>query len=64
MYGYINEFYNIFKRKSKLKTKKQINNYLYKMDNKNVSTQINIFLSIMNKYERIKLINYCLSIRY
>ena len=64
MDGYIDEFYEIFKRKSNLKTKKQIEKFLYKMNKQTVSFEINIFLGIINKYERIKLINYCLDKDY
>ena len=60
MHGYIDDFYKVMMRRKRLKTKKQVIRFIEKLDNKPVSKQINFFLSIMNNYERIQLINYCL----
>ena len=60
MHGYIDDFYKVMMRRKRLKTKKQVIRFIEKLDNKPVSNQINFFLSIMNNYERIQLINYCL----
>ena len=60
MHGYIDDFYKVMMRRKRLKTKKQVIRFIEKLDNKPVSNQINFFLSIMNNYERIHLINYCL----
>lgn len=62
MYGYIDKFYDVFKRKDKLNNKKQIHKFLNNLDKNNVSTQINIFLAIMTINERNNYKNYCLNI--
>jgi hypothetical protein len=62
MHGYIHEIYKFFKRKKNINTKKQVNKFINEMDKKNVSTQINVYLAMMNTFERIKLATYCLSL--
>jgi hypothetical protein len=56
MWGYIDNFYNIFKRNIKLLTKKEIDKYIDNLQKKSVKTQINIFLGLLNINERIYLI--------
>uniref|UniRef100_A0A6C0I1W7 Uncharacterized protein n=1 Tax=viral metagenome TaxID=1070528 RepID=A0A6C0I1W7_9ZZZZ len=56
MYGYIDKFYNIFMRNNFLHSKKAVRQYLKKFDDKDVTTQINIFLSLLNNEERKELI--------
>ena len=62
MHGYVDEFYDVFKRNKNLKTKKQILKFIENLEKGNVSTQINIFIGLMNIKERIKLNNYCIMI--
>lgn len=62
MHGYIQEVYDFFKRKKHLVTREKINNFICKMDHKNVSTQINTYLAMMTNYERIMFANYCLTL--
>jgi hypothetical protein len=52
MYGYVDKFYNIFKRNNYLQTKDKIDKYVNDMENKNVVTQINIFLGLLTVQER------------
>ena len=52
MYGYINNFYNIFKRNISLQTMEEIDKYVNKLREKNVNTQINIFLGLLTIDER------------
>ena len=62
MHGYISEFYKFFKRRKNINTKKQVIRFTDTMDKKDVSTQINVFLAMMNNYERIKFADYCLKL--
>ena len=62
MHGYINEVYEFFRRRKNINTKKQVIRFIDTMDKKDVSTQINVFLAIMNNYERIKFADYCLKL--
>lgn len=52
MYGYIDNFYNIFKRNISLQTIEAIEEYVSKLKEKNVNTQINIFLGLLTIDER------------
>jgi len=52
MYGYIDKFYNIFLRNHFLKSDEEVNKYIRKIENKDVSTQINIFLGLFTVKER------------
>ena len=52
MYGYIDKFYNIFKRNIFLQTKEQIDKYVNKLEQKDVIKQINIFLGLLHRPER------------
>ncbi len=62
MHGYINEIYEFFKRRKNIYTRKQVISFINIMDKKDVSTQINVYLAMMNNYERIKFANYCLKL--
>ena len=52
MYGYIDKFYNIFKRNKYLQTKVQIDKYVNKLEKEQAITQINIFLGLLTIQER------------
>ena len=52
MYGYIDNFYNIFKRNKYLKTNEDIDNYVSNLEKKDVSSQINVFLGLLTIKER------------
>ena len=57
MFGYVDKFYNIFKRNISLQTIEVIDKYIINLEKKQVKTQINIFLGIININERNELIN-------
>ena len=57
MYGYVDKFYTIFKRNIFLKTEKAIDKYVKILDKKNVNTEINIFLGLLQANERDEFIN-------
>lgn len=52
MYGYVDKFYNIFKRHIFLQTNKKIYQYVYHLEKKEVIAQINIFLGLLTMKER------------
>ncbi len=52
MYGYVDKFYNIFKRNIYLQTNESIDKYINILEKKNVKTQINIFLGLLTINER------------
>ncbi len=54
MLGYVDKFYNIFKRNTQLQTKSKdiIDKYFYHLEKKDVNTQINIFLGLLLPFER------------
>jgi hypothetical protein len=52
MYGYLDIFYNIFKRNMFLKTNEDIDTYVSNLEKKDVSSQINIFLGLLTIEER------------
>lgn len=52
MYGYIDQFYNIFRRNIFLQSNQKIDKYLDQLEKKDVSTQINIFLGFLTIKER------------
>jgi hypothetical protein len=56
MFGYVDKFYNIFFRNICLQTKEDVENYVSNMEKKEASTQINIFLGLLKKEERKKII--------
>jgi len=63
MYGYIENFYNIFRRNSQLniKTTQNINFYLVNLQKKEVDVQINIFWGLFTPEERNDFIEIFLS---
>jgi hypothetical protein len=56
MYGYVDKFYNIFKRNIFLQTNEDIDKYFYNFNNKEVTSQINIILGLLTANEREDLI--------
>ena len=52
MYGWIEPFYNIFKRNTFLQTNEKIDNYLHLLERKHVTSHINIFLGLLTPKER------------
>jgi hypothetical protein len=58
IFGYVDNFYNIFKRNIvlKTKTKEEIKKYVKNIYNKEVISQINIFLGLFTIHERNELI--------
>ena len=57
MYGYIENFYSIFKRKQFLKTDEDVEKFVGHLETKDVSTQINIFLGLLTIQERNDIVN-------
>ena len=56
MFGYVDNYYNIFKRNIFLKTIETIDKYRNKLERKKVNTQINIFLGLLTICERNDLV--------
>jgi len=52
MYGFIDKFYDIFKRNNYLKTNEDIDTYVDNLEKKDVSSRINIFLGLLTIKER------------
>jgi hypothetical protein len=52
MYGYVDNFYNLFFRKFNIKTKKQVIECIKKFFNKPLNTQINFYWGLLNSKER------------
>ena len=52
MFGYVEKFYNIFKRNMYLQTNEDVDRYVNKLQQKQVITQINICLGLLNITER------------
>ena len=52
MFGYLDNFYSIFKRNRFLKTNEDIDTYLCNLEKKDVSSQINVFLGLLTIGER------------
>jgi hypothetical protein len=52
MFGYIDEFYKFFQRNLQLLSKEDVNNYIIHLENKEVSTQINVFWGLLTPEER------------
>jgi hypothetical protein len=59
MFGYVDKFYDIFKRNIFLQTKQQIKKYMKNIEKKEVISQINIFLGLFTMNERNDMINVC-----
>ena len=58
MYGYVENFYTIFKRHLCLHSKEEIDKYVYHLEKKEVITQINIFLGLLTVKERNDIITF------
>jgi hypothetical protein len=54
MYGYVPQFYNIFLRNISLNNTDDVNKYLRILQQKSVTSQINIFLGLYTNEERVK----------
>lgn len=52
MNGYVDNFYNIFKRNMFLNTNEDVDTYVCNLEKKNVSSQINVFLGLLTIEER------------
>ena len=52
MYGYVDKFYNIFKRNIFLQTNEQIRKYVFKLQGSHVNKEINIYLGLLTPNER------------
>jgi hypothetical protein len=52
MYGYVDNFYNIFKRNISLRTNESIDKYIIHLYKKSAKTKINIFLGLLTIDER------------
>jgi len=52
MYGYVEKFYDIFKRNNLLQTNEKIDKYVCQLEKKQVASQINIFLGLLTIKER------------
>jgi len=57
MYGYIDNFYNIFMRIYQLHTNGQIQIYITTMQSKSITSQINIFWGILTPDERLQMLS-------
>jgi hypothetical protein len=51
-HGYVDKFYNIFKRNICLQTNEDVDRYVDKLEEKDVTTQINVLLGLLNVEER------------
>lgn len=59
MYGYDEEFYNIFKRNIFLQTNQDIERYVLNLEKKHVNSQINIFLGMLTPEQRNDIVCNC-----
>jgi len=62
MYGYIANFYNIFRRNIFLQTNEQIDQYVELLEEKDVTSQINIFLGLLTTNERNDILSQFINI--
>ncbi len=51
-YGYVDSFYNIFKRNIYLQTNEEVDKYVNELETKDVTTQINVLLGLLTEQER------------
>lgn len=58
MYGYTDNFYNIFKRNKFLTLNKDVDNYVDKLKKKTVLSQINILLGLLTINERNEFLSH------
>jgi len=59
MYGYVEEFYNIFKRNPFLQSNQDIDRYILNLEKKDVASQINVFLGMLTPSQRNDIISNC-----
>jgi hypothetical protein len=59
MYGYVEEFYNIFKRNTFLQSNQDIDRYILNLEKKDVTSQINVFLGMLTPNQRNDIITNC-----
>jgi len=59
MYGYVDNFYNIFRRNISLQTNDDIDKYIICLYKKSAKTKINIFLGLLTIDERNDVIQHC-----
>jgi len=52
MFGYVDNFYNVFKRNIYLPTNEDVDKYINNLEKKKVITKINIFLGLLSIQER------------
>jgi hypothetical protein len=57
MYGYVDNFYNIFRRNPRLQTREDINKYFGILETKPVTSQINIIWALLTPRERNDIIS-------
>ena len=58
MLGYVDNFYNILKRNLQLHTIEDVDRYILYLDNKNINSQINIFIGLLQPNERKLFIDF------
>jgi hypothetical protein len=56
MYGFVDNFYRIFRRNKRLNTVDEIHRYIRKIEEKPADTQINIVLGLFTLHERTDLV--------
>uniref|UniRef100_A0A6C0JGR1 Uncharacterized protein n=1 Tax=viral metagenome TaxID=1070528 RepID=A0A6C0JGR1_9ZZZZ len=59
MYGYVDEFYNIFKQNPFLQSNQDIDRYILNLEKKDVTSQINVFLGMLTPDQRNDIICNC-----
>lgn len=59
--GYIDDFYGYFLRNPRLQNREQVDKYLFKLEEKSVQTQINLFWGLFTPMERKKMLLECLA---
>lgn len=59
MYGYVESFYNIFKRNTFLQSDEDIDRYILNLEKKDVTSQINVFLGMLTPEQRNDIICNC-----
>jgi hypothetical protein len=59
MYGYVEQFYNIFKRNTFLQTNQDIDRYILNLEKKDATRQINVFLGMLTPNQRNDIISNC-----
>jgi hypothetical protein len=57
IYGYVDHFYEIFKRNKLLQMNTKIQKYVYNLEKKQITTHINVFLGLLTIHERKELVD-------